>query len=106
MGMSASSVRQANVTVVPDRYVEQAITAVFVDNPGALDAIKRRGVYKKALRKVVRDGMLNVIPVAELAAKLGENPAMPPGALLNSAEGYKRVATRHELKESQVNQSN
>ena len=100
MGMSASSARQSNVTVVPDRYIEQAIGDVFLNNPGATDAIKRRGVYKKALRKVVADGMLDVVSVRELASALGENPAvMTPAALLGRAEGLKRVATRQELKE-------
>ena len=107
MGMSASSARQSNVTVVPDRYIEQAIGEVLLNNPGAKDAIKRRGVYKKALRKMVADGMLDVVSVRELAKAIGEDPAvMTPAALLGRAEGLKRVATRQELREAQVPQFN
>ena len=107
MGMSASSARQSNVTVVPDRCIEQAIGEVFLNNPEAKDAIKRRGVYKKALRKVVADGMLDVVSVRALAKAIGEDPAvMTPAALLGRAEGLKRVATRQELKETQVPQFN
>ena len=103
MGMSASSVKAAATTVVPDRYIEQAIGEVSRNNPGAMDAIKRSGVYKKALKKVVHDGMLDVVSVRELASKLGEDPATTtPAGLLNKAEGYMRVATRQELKESCV----
>ena len=100
MGMSVSAAKNANVTTVPERFVEQAISQVFLANPGAPDAIKRRGVYKKTLTKVVQDAMLDTVPVYELAAKLGEDPAtMTPAGLLNRAEGYMRVATRQELRE-------
>ena len=100
MGMSVSSVKNANVSTVPERYVERAIGEVFLANPGVPDAIKRRGVYKKTLTKVVQDAMLDTVPVHELAAKLGEDPStMTPAGLLNRAEGYMRVATRQELRE-------
>jgi hypothetical protein len=104
MGMSASATKRANVAVVPERYIEMAIGEVFLGNPGITDAIKRRGVYKKALNKVVRDGMLDVVSVRELAKALGETPDAVPASLLNRAEGFMRVATRQELKESRVNQ--
>ena len=100
MGMSVSAVKNANVTTVPERYVEQAIGQVFLANPGAPDAIKKRGVYKKTLTKVVQDAILDTVSVHELAAKLGEDPTtMTPAGLLNRAEGYMRVATRQELRE-------
>ena len=102
MGMPASSAKQANVTVVPDRYIEQAIGEVLLNNP--TDGIKRRGVYKKALKKVVRDGTLDTVSVRELAAAIGEDPATTtPAGLLGRAEGLMRVATRQELRESQTN---
>lgn len=100
MGMSASSVKNCNVSTVPARYVDQAIGEVFLAHPGEPDAVKKRGVYKKALTKVVQDAMLDTVPVNELAAKLGEDPAtMTRAGLLNRAEGYMRVATRQELRE-------
>jgi hypothetical protein len=100
MGMSASATKRANVAVVPERYVEMAIGEVFLGNSGTTDAIKRRGVYKKALNKVVKDGMLDTVSVRELAQVLGESPDSVPAFLLNRAGGYMRVATRQELKES------
>ena len=99
MGMSVGAVKDANKAVIPERYVEQAIGEVFLNNPGVLDAIKRRGVYKKALKKVVKDGMLNTVPVPELADALGESRDSVPAYLINRAEGFKRVATRQEIRE-------
>ena len=99
MGMSAGSAKHSNVTVVPDRYIEQAIGEVLLNNTG--DAIKHRGVYKKALRKVVDDGTLDVVSVRELATALGEDSAvMTPAGLLGRAEGLMKVATRQKLEES------
>ena len=98
--MSASATKSANVAAIPDRYVEQAIGEVFLENPGTPDAIKRRGVYKRALNKVVRDGMLDTVSVRELAQALGESPDTVPAALLSRVEGLVRVATRRELSES------
>ncbi len=107
MGMSAAAVRQANVTVVPDRYIETAIGEVLLKNDSSPDAIKRRGVYKKALRQAVSEGMLDVVSVSELAAALGEDPkVMTPAALLNRVGGLLRVATRQELKEPQTTNIN
>ena len=100
MGMSASATKLANRAVIPERYVEQAISEVFLSNPGTPEAIKRRGVYKKALNKVVKNGMLDTVSVRELAKALGESPDSVPGALLNRVEGLVRVATRQELRES------
>ncbi len=101
MGMSASRVKDANKTTVPDRYVESAIGEVLLSNP-APDAINRRGAYKKALRQVVADGTLDTVSVRELAEALGENPdIMTPAALINRARGYMRGATKQELRETQ-----
>ena len=101
MGMSASRVKDANKTTVPDRYVESAIGEVLLRNP-APDAINRRGAYKKALRQVVADGMLDTVSVRELAEALRENPdIMTPAALINRASGYMRAATKQELRETQ-----
>ena len=105
MGMSAGAAKEANVVRVPERYVEQAIGEVLLNNQDK-DAIKRRGVYKKSLRKVVNDSMLEVVSVRELAIRLGEDPVTStPAGLLGRAEGFKRVATRQELRESQVTKS-
>ena len=105
MGMSASSAKRANVAVVPERYLEMAIGEVFLSNPEK-DAIKHRGVYRKALNKVVSDGLLDVVSVRELAEVLGENnpAATTPAGLLNKAKGYMRVATRQELTDNSVTQ--
>jgi hypothetical protein len=101
MGMSAGAAKQANVTIVPERFIEQSIEEVFADNPGVLDAIKRRGVYKKALKRVVANSMLNTVSVKELAAALGEDPAvMTPGAMVGKVEVLTRVATRRQLQET------
>ena len=99
--MSAGAVKKANVTVIPERYIEKAIEEVYADNPSVLDAIKRRGVYKKALKKVVADSMLSTVSVEELAAALGEDPAvMTPGAMVGKVEVLTRVATRRQLQET------
>ena len=101
LGMSVSAVSRANLTKVPDRYVEAALNKIVADNPGdVLGILKTKGVYRNELNKVVRASVLDTVPKRDLAKALGESPDNTTSAgLLGRANGLMRVATKQAYRE-------
>ena len=99
LGMSVSAVKRANLTKIPDSYVETTLNKIVEDNrgiPGGVeDILKTKGVYRNELNKVVRASIQEAVPKRDLAKALGESPYNSTLAgLLGRANGLMRVATK------------